>query len=96
MTNCSLKILLGLIFFTFLYVQPGLTQTDEALRQEIEALKEGQKSIQKELQEIKKLIRSSRSPKEDPFKEVVIDVDGDPFQGEEKATLVMIEFSDYQ
>ena len=45
MMNYSLRILLGLIFFIFLCSPPGLAQTGEELRREIESLKEGQKTI---------------------------------------------------
>jgi len=76
---------------------PGLAQTSEEigdLKKEIEVLKEGQKAMQKELQEIKDLLRTQRAPA--PFKEGMIDIAGDPFKGVNTAKLVLIEFSEYQ
>ena len=76
---------------------PGLAQTSEEigdLKKEIEVLKEGQKAMQKELQEIKDLLRTQRAPA--PFKEGLIDIAGDPFKGVNTAKLVLIEFSEYQ
>ena len=96
MMNYSLRILLGLIFFIFLCSPPGLAQTGEELRREIESLKEGQKTIQKELQDIKRLLGKKQPPKELPFKEVVIDVTNIPFKGSETAEFAVIEVSDYQ
>ena len=92
----SLMVLLSSIFLIVSCMGPAFAQTNEELRQEIETLKEGQKSIQKELQEIKKLISASRRPQEAPFKEVVINVEDDPSIGSEEAKIAVIEFSDYQ
>jgi len=64
--------------FTFLYIQFSLAQSNEELRKEIETLKEGQKVIQKELEEIKKLIRKLQAPRPASFKEVVTSVDDGP------------------
>ena len=96
MRSCWLRLLMGSSFVLLLCIQPVFAQTNEELRQEIETLKEGQKSIQKELQEIKKLIRTSQRPQEAPFKEVVIDVEDDPSIGSEEAKVAVVEFSDYQ
>ena len=71
-------------------------QRQMQLYQDIQELKQNQKAIQKELQEIKKLIGNLRTPQQAEFKEVVIDVGDDPFQGDEAAKLALIEISDYQ
>lgn len=102
-----LMIFLGLVITMFLYPQPGLTQSNEELKkefdslkqgqntiwQEINSLKQGQNTIHKDLQEIKRLL-ARRGPA--PFKEIVIDVKGDPFKGDEKAKIALIELADYQ
>jgi len=79
--------------------QPGSTQTSEelkALRKDLEEIKRGQSNIQKELQEIKTLLRG-RVPAPPPEPQnVVLEIKGDPFKGQPDAKLTLIEFSDYQ
>jgi hypothetical protein len=66
----------------------------KALRREIEALKEGQQAIRRELQEIKSLLLAKQAPS--PAQPAVVSVDDDPFLGNKNARVVMIDFSDYQ
>ena len=75
---------------------PGFAQqsTEEDLKREIAELKEGIKSIQKDLQEIKTLLQQ-RQPAAPP-QNVVLDLGDNPFTGEPTAKLTLIEFSDYQ
>ena len=80
--------------------QPGLTQApgDDlgAVRKEIEALREGQAAIQKDLQEIKNLLRARPAvPPAEP-QNIVLSVADAPFKGEKSAKLTLIDFSDYQ
>jgi protein-disulfide isomerase len=83
-----------------LWPQQGIGQpADEmkALKKEIETLREGQVGIQKELQEIKGLLRarpSAAAPA--PPQEVVVSVDGAPFKGERTAKVTVVDFTDYQ
>lgn len=65
----------------------------KALRKEVEAIKEGQKAIQSDLEAIKKLLTQ---PAQQGFKEAVISVEGSPFKGEKNAKVTLVEFSDYQ
>ena len=90
--------------FSFLLVslfssQPGFTQSTEelkALRKDLEEIKKGQSDIQKELQEIKTLLRG-RAPAPPPEPQnVVLEIKGDPFKGQPDAKLTLVEFSDYQ
>ena len=90
--------------FSFLLVslfssQPGFTQSTEelkALRKDLEEIKRGQSNIQKELQEIKTLLRG-RVPAPPPEPQnVVLEIKGDPFKGQPDAKVTLIEFSDYQ
>ncbi len=73
----------------------------QALRKTIEALQESQRRIEKELGEIKALLRarpgtpSAGAPDEDP-KNVVLSLEGDPFKGERTAKLVLVDFTDFQ
>jgi len=79
--------------------QPGFTQSTEelkALRKDLEEIKRGQSNIQKELQEIKTLLRG-RVPAPPPEPQnVVLEIKGDPFKGQPDAKVTLIEFSDYQ
>ena len=84
---------------SFFSPPPGFAQTTEleALSKEIEALKAGQQSIQRDLQEIKTLLRSrpaggAPAAPQNP----IISVEGAHFKGEKTAKLTLVEFSDFQ
>ncbi|MDA2932323.1 hypothetical protein MYX19_04090, partial [Nitrospinae bacterium AH-259-F20] len=72
------------------------SQDVKALRKEVEALKEGQKAIRKELGEIKGLLRRRQAPRPAEPRNVVLSVDDDPFKGVKTAKVTIIDFSDYQ
>ena len=78
----------------------GLAQPSEDLknlRKDVEALKEGVKAIQSDLQEIKNLLRArptAAAPAPDqPF---VMSIEGVPFKGDKNAKVMVVEFTDYQ
>ena len=91
--------LFSFIFVSLFSPQPGFTQTSEelkALGKEIESLKQGQSAIQKDLEEIKTLLRGRvATPPPEP-QNVVLSVKDDPFKGKKDAKLTLIEFSDYE
>lgn len=96
------KYVTALFSFILMFLfspQPGFTQSSEelkTLRKDLEELKRGQSNIQKELQEIKTLLRG-RAPAPPPEPQnVVLDIKDDPFKGQPDAKLTLIEFSDYQ
>ena len=69
----------------------------EALKREIEDLKKGQAAIQRNLQDIKRLLSSTRTPTAAPASgQPTVSLEGQPFKGSEEAKLVLVEFSDYQ
>jgi protein-disulfide isomerase len=73
---------------------PGQPSGDgESLRKDIEALKEGQRLIQRELQEIRRLLTGRVSPP-DPRGQM-ISVSG-PSRGGNASPLTMVEFSDFE
>ena len=79
--------------------QPGFSQPIEglnALKKEIQAIKEGQVGIQKEIQEIKNLLRARPVAAPAEPQNVVLNVADAPFKGEKTAKLTLIDFSDYQ
>ena len=80
------------------WTQPGFTQpADElqALKKDIETLKEGQAAIQKEIQDIKSLLRP-RPTAAAPPQEAVVSVDGAFFKGQKNAKVTLVDFTDYQ
>ncbi len=101
-----LTVVFGLSLLTLLGAPPGLAQDTSGeegldLRSEIEALKEGQKAIQQDLQEIKSLLstRQAAAPAPAPAPTALnidLDIEGSPFKGNRTAKLTLIEFTDYQ
>lgn len=74
------------------------SQTDaelRALRQEIDALRQGQLEIQSELRELKELMQQLAEAAAQGGRKFV-SVDDDPSMGEGTARVVLIDFSDYQ
>jgi hypothetical protein len=69
----------------------------ESLQKDIESLKAGQKAIINELQEMKKLL-SSRGEDRSPIRDINTTLSvADAFsKGDKKATLTLVEFTDYQ
>ncbi len=90
-----------IVILTLFSTNHGFGQTSEelkSLREEIKALKEGQTAIQKDLQEIKNLLRTRQAqpPAPPPFKETVVSIDAGHVKGDKDAKLVMVDFSEYQ
>ncbi len=78
---------------------PSIAQPSEELknlRKDVDALKEGQKAIQGDLQEIKNLLRARPAAPAAPPQEAVLSVDGAPFRGDRNAKLTLVDFTDYQ
>ncbi len=102
MTTKCFTVICQLSLLILLYETPGFAQGTSSegvndLKEEIEALREGQKAIQKELQEIKSLLRERQDPAPaPPPREFVLDLGGSPFKGDENAKLTLVEFTDYQ
>ena len=73
-------------------------ETDQELREEIEALKKGQPEIEKELAEIKQPLRTPQkaAPSGPNVKDKIFDVSDNPVKGEQTARLTLVEFTDYR
>jgi len=76
---------------------PSGTDEQQEIKREIRELRQGQEAIQKELQEIKRLLlaRDAAGPVR-PARPENISIGGRPFRGNQNARVVLIEFSDYQ
>jgi protein-disulfide isomerase len=98
-----LRVLPGLILLTLVCAQSSFAQQQSSseemktLRKEIEAIKESQAAIQKDLQEIKNLLqtRLAAQPGAAP-RDIALDIGGAPFKGDKSGKVVLVEFSDYQ
>ena len=78
---------------------PVWAQSDAELKQEIEALKQGQQQIRKELSEIKTLLQrrpAAAAPSGPNVSGKIFDLGNKPVKGEPTAKLTLIEFLDYQ
>jgi hypothetical protein len=85
-----------------LWAHAGVAQSAgeiQTLKKEIDALKEGQTAIQKDLQEIKNLLRARptvAAPPPSPPQEAIVSTDGAPFKGKKDAKVTLVDFTDYQ
>lgn len=72
----------------------------DSMKSEIEALKQRQKDMQKELNNIKSALKTLASrnarPGQKPFKPADIAIDGSPVMGNADAPVTMVEFTDFQ
>ena len=92
----SLGLVLACLLATPLAPAQQQSPPPDDMKKDIEALKEGQKAIQKDLQEIKTLLLSRPAGPPPPPQNVVLDLDKKPVKGERTAKLTLVEFSDYQ
>jgi len=92
--------MVSVIPFSAHFAFPQTADDIKSLRDEIKALKEGQSAIQRDLEEIKRLLRTRQAPTRPPsppeFKETLVDIRNGHVRGDKDTKLVMIEFSDYQ
>jgi protein-disulfide isomerase len=102
-TRAARSILVPLLaFFLFGFVawQPAHAQSAEdleALKLEIEALRQGQAAIQKDVEAIRKILEGAVRPAQArAFEPGDITVADSPFLGKASAPVVIVEFSDFQ
>ena len=100
LTRRSLAMALAAVVLGLGAGQPEWARADEAktLRQEIDALKESQEALRRELEEIKSLLLDRRETTSAPRKgqTMAVRVADAPFRGSATAKVTVVEFSDYR
>jgi len=76
--------------------QEPVLQELNALQKQMDDIRETQKAMQKELQEIKAFLQGSAAPPNLPPQNLTISLGDRPFKGGKDAKLTLVEFSDYQ
>lgn len=92
------RVVVLLIVLSFAAGREALAEAADdlsELKKEVEALKQGQLQLQRELKEINAQLRRRQSPVTD-VQNVVLSIDGYPSRGKPSAKLILIEFTDYQ
>lgn len=104
-SESAFKPLIHLIFLAtsiIFFADPAIAQQQPTreelkdLQKQIDEVKETQKVILKELQEIKNFLQGRAAQPNFPPPNLTVSVDGSPFKGNENTKLTLIEFSDYQ
>ncbi|HTL98819.1 MAG TPA: thioredoxin domain-containing protein [Holophagaceae bacterium] len=95
------KSRLFLLIFTALSLAAQVPSSPKpvSVEEQIEALRQGQAQMMRELQEIKAMLKSGAaagpSLKAQPQAHVVANVFGEPFRGDAKARVAIMEYSDF-
>lgn len=88
------------VLFTLLFTGNVQAQAEDldALQREVQAIRAGQEQMQKDLDEIKRLLQQGAraAPGQQPFAPTDMLLGNVPFKGEVNAPVTLVEFSDYQ
>jgi protein-disulfide isomerase len=96
--------ILALVMFLLIFSGHNIFSQENIieLKNEIEELKQGQKALQEDIKLIKDLLTQGNKPLQKPpppqanVRDVVFELGNNPGKGSESASLVIVEFSDYQ
>lgn len=94
-----LRFIVGLAFLAFAPSPGALAQSQEeveTLKRQIEALKQNQSTLQKEIEGIKDFLREKFAPSPVERKEIFLSVEDNSVIGDRNAKVTLVEFSDYQ
>ena len=72
--------------------------TDElkALKEEMKSIREGQQAMQHEMQQLKELLQARLAAPQVPSQPTIISIADEPTLGNKDASIVLVDFSDYQ
>jgi len=77
--------------------QQRLTNEElQLLRKDVDTIKANQAEIEKAVKELKDLARTGQPAPAPAPESIVLKIDDDPLKGDPKASLVLVEFSDFQ
>ena len=92
----KLTICLTCLLSTSFLNSPVNPQEPNALQKQIDELREGQKTILKELHEIKGLLQDRAAIPNLPPPNLIVSASDNPSKGDKNALVTLVEFSDYQ
>ena len=79
------------------FAQRRLTSEElQSLRKDVDVIKANQAEIEKAVKELKVLARAGQPAPPLTPENIVLGIDDDPLMGDQKARLVLVEFSDFQ
>jgi protein-disulfide isomerase len=99
MRRTKTAALCALILLVLAPARSAFSQSNDDLKKEIQSLKAGQEAIQKDLQEIKKLLAArpaAPAAGPDAALNALVETAGDPSKGNKNAKVTVVEFSEYQ
>lgn len=97
MLSSAVLFFVGLSFTTPLLKAQATDYSDiRSLKEDLNRLKQTQEQMQKELQDIKSLLKTRRGPQVADVSDVTMSLEGIPLKGLRSAKVVVVEFSDYQ
>jgi len=98
MTRHLVRLVLVTCLLSLFAIPVVAQSTDDiqSLRRAIDALRESQQRMEKDLEEIKTLLRGRAAPREEDPRGTLLSVAGEPSKGDKNARLVLVEFTDYQ
>jgi protein-disulfide isomerase len=97
--NRALDCLVVSVVGAFLLTAPASVQASDdvqVLKEELDHLKQGQEHIQKDLQEIKSLLKARTGQARSDTIDTMISLEGAALKGDRAAKVVLLEFSDYE
>src|SRR4026208_1291199 len=94
----SMSSVVVLIFFAQLSFGQRRPTSEElqSIRKDVDTIKANQTEIEKSVKELKALARAGQPAPPLAPENIVLGIDDDPLMGDQKAKLVLVEFSDFQ
>jgi protein-disulfide isomerase len=97
MKRLLLAVVIILFFIQLSFGQRRPTSEElQALRKDVDTIKANQAEIEKAVAEVKNLVRTGQPAPPPAPESIQLGIDDDPLMGDQKARLVLVEFSDFQ